>query len=144
MMIAYEHEGGGRTVYLPNQLDKLHYVVGMEDISTIFANTVKWALKAEIPATCEAPNTINMTFRRQENRTMVHLINFTGGQRYFKQLIPVRNIVVRVDKQLCAEKVRAYMLSNGKELEVEYQNRYYQVIVPELNDYDVVIFERSC
>jgi len=141
MMIAFEHESGGRTVYLPNQLDKLHYVVGMEDISMIFANSVKWALRDEIPATCEAPNTINITFRRQENKAMVHLINFTGGQRYFKQLISVRNIVVRVDKKLCAETVRAYMLSDGKELKIESQNKYYQVIVPELKDYDVVVFE---
>lgn len=141
MMIAYEHESGGRTVYLPNQLDRLHWVSGCSDLSQLFANAVKWAVNNSIPATCEGPNTIYMTLRTQEERAMVHLVNLTGGERYFKQFIPLYGINVKIKKTMCKNVVKAFMLSDRNMLNIKEEGEFYSVIVPELKDYDVLVFE---
>jgi len=145
MMIASEHEGGGRTVFLPNQLDQLNYTTGMPDISRLLSNAVLWSSGNDIPAECNAPDTVYITLRLKENKALVHLINFTGGQRYFKRLIPVFDIEVKVAKRLFGENVNvsASMLSDGSKLDICHNNGYITVTVPKLTDYDVVVFE-SC
>jgi len=143
MLIAYEHENGSRTVYFPNQLDRLHWAAGFPDLSQLFANAVNWSIKGDVPVTCECPNTIYMSFRQQEKRILVHLVNLTGGERYFKQIIPVNDIVVKIDKKLCSNPIKTFMLSGGKALEAEDMGNYYKVIVTELKDYDVLVLEQK-
>lgn len=143
MLIASELTGAGRCVYLPNQLDQLHYVVGMPDISQLLMNVVQWAVKGDLPAASDAPDTVYMTLRRQENRALLHLINFTGGQRYFKQLIPVHDIQVQVARHLLggSNDIHVKLLSDGSSLQAKLENGYVTVTVPKLTDYDVVVFE---
>src|SRR5690606_37035586 len=78
MAVTFEHTGGGRSVYLAGQFDKMHWVGGFPDFSRLFANAVLWTLRGDVPAACNAPNTICMSLRLQENRAMVHLVNLTG------------------------------------------------------------------
>jgi len=143
MIIASEHPGGGRTVYLPGQMDRFHWKAGFPDLSQIMSNAVRWSARYDVPLECDGPNTIYTTLRRQDNRIMVHLVNLTGGQRYFKQIIPLYDIDVKVKKELCGNKVRAYMLSDSKMLEICSDDLYYVVKVPKLNDYDVLVIEQE-
>ncbi|HEY5465557.1 MAG TPA: beta-galactosidase trimerization domain-containing protein, partial [Clostridia bacterium] len=139
MMIATEHPGGGRTVYLPGQIDKHHWRAGFADLSQILCNTVKWSAKGEIPIACDGPNTIYVSLRRQDGRNLVHLVNLTGGQRYFKQMIPLYDIEVKIEKSICGDHLKACMLSDSKILEIVADDRYYTITVPKLTDYDVLV-----
>jgi len=117
----------------------------ISDVSRLLSNAVLWSSGNNIPAECNAPDTVYMTLRLKENKALVHLINFTGGQRYFKRLIPVFDIEVKVAKRLFSENVNvsASMLSDGSKLDICHNNGYITVTVPKLTDYDVVVFE-SC
>jgi len=145
MMIVHERAGGQRSVYLPNQLDKLHYVSGMPDIARLLADSVRWAAHDDIPLRCVGPTTLSATLRLQENRALVHLINFTGGERYAKQLVPLYDIGVHVGVRLLpgSGSVRATSLSDGKELPVHRDGAYYGATLPRLADYEVVFFRRE-
>lgn len=140
-MIATEHPGGGRTVYLPSQIDRHHWRAGFPDLSQIMCNTVTWSARQDIPVVCDGPNTIYVSLRRQDGRSLVHLVNLAGGQRYFKQMIPLYGFTVKVKKDICGDHVRAYMLSDAKALEIHEDGGYYSVTVPVLLDYDIVVFE---
>jgi len=141
MMIARTHSGGGRTVYLPGQIDRLHWKGGFPDLSRIMANAVDWAAGGDLPIRCDAPTTIYASLRRQEGRAMVHLVNLTGGQRYFAQVVPVRDIGVRVRKSLVGASPRAFLLSDSRRIDLRDEGEYCAAVVPELRDYDVLVVE---
>lgn len=141
MAVAYEHAGGGRTIYLPGQFDRLHWITGFPDLSKLFANAILWTLKGDVPAVCDAPKTLCMSLRVQEKRAMVHLVNLTGGSRVFDQIIPVYDIPVRINRNLLGGRPKAFTLSNGNPLDIEEQNGCYSVVLPRIIDYEVVVFE---
>ena len=71
---------------------------------------------------------------------MVHLINSTGGDRYFDTFIPVFSIHMQVfDPD--AVYFKASCLSDGRKLELTHNNGYAQVTLDKLTDYEVIRFE---
>ena len=143
MMIAAEHPGGGRTVYLPGQIDRHHALAGFADLSRILSNSVAWAADHDLPVQVSGPNTLYVSLRRQSGRSLVHMVNLTGGQRYFRQMIPLIDIEVKIKKGLCGECVKAFLLSDRKPLEVRVVDGCHVVSVPRLIDYDVLVFEQE-
>jgi hypothetical protein len=140
MALLRQHEGGGKTVYFPGQIDRLHQVVGFEEISLILANAVKWTLGAAIPATCDAPDSVYLTLRLQKNRALVHLVNRSGGRRMLRQVVPVHDTQVSLN-DTGRTVSRAFLLSSGKELPLRCENGFYTAQLDKLGDYDVVVFE---
>ena len=143
---------GSRTVYFPGQIDRLHGKGGLPDLSTLMANAVRWCAAGSLPLLCEAPNTVYAALRLQEGRAMIHLVNLSGGRRYLRQIIPLRNIAVRIKKDLpvlpsSARAVGAYLLpqtgssTGSKRLAVRDEDNRFTVVVPELRDYEVLVIE---
>jgi hypothetical protein len=74
-------------------------------------------------------------------RRMVHLINLTGGERFFRELVPLRDVVVSLSPETGYRVVRAYTLTAGVELPITCLPEAWQVTVPEVTDYEVLVFE---
>ena len=140
MAVLREHKGGGKTVYLGGQLDKLLHVTGFDEIALLLANAVKWTLDGQPPATCDAPSSVYLTLRLQDGSANVHLVNLTGGPRMLRQIVPVHDITVSLSKTV-REAKRAFLLSTGEALPLTEREGRQSVTLPKLGDYDVIIFE---
>jgi hypothetical protein len=138
--VVREHTGGGKTVYFPVQLDKMYGIVGFSEIGGTLAGAASWTLGGNLRATCDAPDSVLLTLRLQDNRANVHLVNRTGGRRMLQQIVPVHDVKVQLSSSV-REPKRAFLLSTGEELALSRKGSMFEAIVPVLGDYDVVVFE---
>ncbi len=81
---------------------------------------------------------VEMTLMRQNGRTLLHLINLSGHSQtgYFAP-IPMSNIQI----QLAGEFKTARTLRKPGNLAVKAHNGYVEFTVPQLTDYELVVFE---
>jgi hypothetical protein len=141
MAVTCEHPGGGRVVYFPTEIDKYYLKISYPDLRTLIVNAVTWTANADMPVVVDGPPTLDITYRKKGNLRMVHLINLTGGKRFFTELIPLLNTRVGIRLESGQEVTKAYLLSDKKELPIALNGKYYETVVPKLTDYDVLVFE---
>jgi hypothetical protein len=98
LVVTHEHASGGRIVYVAGQLGRLFWNVRYPDHGRLIANAVCWARDAELPIRIEAPPSLQISLRKQPGRLMLHMINLSGGDRLFSDLVPVRDIRVTLSR----------------------------------------------
>jgi len=133
--------GGGRAIYFPAQVDKYYGKLGYPDLKTLLVNAVRWTAGGEPVLTVQAPPTLSVSLRAQEGRRLVHMVNLTGGRRFFTELVPLREVRVSLRAEGAPVIRRAFLLSDRKDLAVSAAGARYAVVVPEIRDYDVLVLE---
>jgi hypothetical protein len=141
LLVVKEHAGGGRTVYFAGAPGALYWAMPYPDLARLITNAVIWAADGLQPVYVTAPPTLQVSLRVQADRRLVHLINLTGGERFFRELVPVRDVRVALPLDAGVEVIEAYLLSDQQPLEVTHDNQLWSVTVPEIRDYDVLLFE---
>jgi hypothetical protein len=136
-------EGGGRTVYFPGQLGSLAWTVPYPDLQRLIADTVAWAAGGELPLQVAGPPTLQVSLRKQHDpeRRLVHLINLTGGERFFSELVELHDVTITLPVEDGYTAARALMLSDGEALPVTAGDGFWEVTVPVIHDYDVLVIE---
>jgi hypothetical protein len=106
----------------------------------LIVNSINYCRK-DIPILkISGPNTLLANVREQPGRTLVHLINLTGGKRLYEELIPLYDIEVGLAKE--GRKIKqVYTLSEKKKMICKKDDKYCSVSFEKLIDYDVVVFE---
>lgn len=140
--------GKGRVVYVANTMEALYYHYGFPDLGRVLANAVRWALAEPLTLEVDAPDYVDVTHMGQPGRALVHLINLpldkplnTGWRHPGRNLVAVRDIVVRL-RPPAGQKVKsARLASNEALLSFEMRNDACVVTVPALTDHEIVIFE---
>ncbi len=144
LVIIKESESGGRSVYFSGALGSLAWTVPYPDLQRLIANAVRWAAHDVLPLRVTAPPTLQVSLRTQASaRRMVHLINLTGGERFFRELVPLYDVIVELPAEAGCSVERAFMLSDGAALPVAQVDGVWRVTVPRVVDYDVLVFELS-
>jgi hypothetical protein len=143
LVVIREHESGGRTLYFSGRPGALYHTMPYPDLGYLIANAVTWAADGVLPVYVEGPPSLQVSIRTQPNRRLVHLINLTGGDRFFQELVPLRDVKVAVPLEEGEDVQRVYRLSDGVDLAFDCEDRRCQVTVPEIMDYDVVVFETA-
>ncbi|MBN1247275.1 MAG: beta-galactosidase trimerization domain-containing protein [Anaerolineae bacterium] len=141
LMAIKEQPEGGRAVTFTGKLGTLYWTMPYPDLGRLIANMVRWAAVDALPIEVEGPGTLQVSLRRQGDRRMVHLINLTGGERFFRELVPLVDITVRLRVEDGYAVQGASMLSNGEGLSVEARNGFWSFVVPKLTDYDVLVVD---
>ncbi|MGC9347079.1 MAG: hypothetical protein ACP5JG_02980, partial [Anaerolineae bacterium] len=141
LAIVREHEGGGRTVYFSGRPGALYWTMPYPDLGRLVVNAVTWAAGDVLPVYVEGPPTLQVSVRTQQNRRLIHLINLTGGKRFFRELVALRDVKLALPAAEAEDVRRAYRLSDGLELPIDREDGRCQVTVPEIRDYDVIVFE---
>ena len=90
------------------------------------------------------PSFGQVTVTRQGARTMVHLLTYLpelrGKQQIIEEPVSVREVLLRL--RTGDGKVKtAYLAPSRERLAIQYRNGYAEVVVPEINGYQMVIFE---
>jgi hypothetical protein len=141
LVVAREHAGGGRTVYFAGAPGALYWVMPYPDLARLITNAVTWAAGGSQSLYVTAPPTLQVSLRVQPGRRMVHLINLTGGERFFRELVPLRDVRVLLPLADGCNVAGAYLLSDRQPLAVTRDGSSWAVRVPEVRDYDVLVFE---
>ena len=141
LMVAKEHAQGGRTVHFAGALGTLAWTVPYPDLRRLIANAVVWAAHDALPIRVGGPPSLQVSLRTQPGRRLVHLINLTGGERFFRELVPLHDVTVTLPVRAGHSVHRAFLLSDGRELPVIQGADAWQVTVPRIVDYDVLVFE---
>jgi len=166
---SYEAEIAGvvvgvKTTYYPWRLGANYWYTGSPRLLRLLANTVSF-LAGEPPVKVDAPHTVITEAWRQGDRVVVHLLNYTAGQRILAvdftgarqplpaysgwppihpiaEIIPVHDIMVRVDVELLGyENVKAYSPLTKREYPVTTSKNHVRVDVGKLEEYEVVVIE---
>ena len=75
--------GSTRAVYFPGQPDLLFWTIHDPSLGRLLVNAVRWAAQDRQPLEVQAPSTLQVSLRVKHHLRLVHLINLTGGPRYF-------------------------------------------------------------
>lgn len=141
------HENG-RIVYFCNQPELLFYRYGFPDLGRMLANAVRWTANEPPVIEVKAPDFVEATLMVQGARRMVHLVNFpvdkplnTGWRHIGRTLVPVPDIAVRLALGRHQRVRAARLATNEQPLAVEQGEGSATVVVPQLLDHEIVIFE---
>jgi hypothetical protein len=139
--------GAGRVVWFANEIERLFYRYGFPDLGRIYANAVRYAAGDALDLVVDAPEFVDISHMRQSGRTLVHLINLpvgkplaTGWRPIGRTLVPVHDIGIRL--KLDGRKLVDVRLA-GEEACVTFRcdGDWASVVVPRLDDHEVVVFE---
>lgn len=140
--------GGGRTVYFANSMEALYYRYGFPDLGRVLANAVRWAEGRPQDLEVDAPDYVDVTHMGQPGRALVHLVNLpldkplnTGWRHPGRNLVPVRDIGVRLRRPAGRRVTKVHLASSGAQLKATMINDVCAVMVPELADHEIVVFD---
>jgi len=154
-------EVGGGIIYYGMRLG-LHYSrLGHPDYRELFRRPLE-RYAGEPPIRVEAPETIQAEYYHVGEGITVHLVNHTYNQRILhaptgpskqstpgfsptytvhpaRTIIPVRNVTIRISKQLLGDvEVRAMDVIREEEFDVTYEKNHIIVRVPTIDEYRLV------
>jgi len=134
--VVLNQYGKGKSLYLAGTFAEHFYDYNYEEHKTIVANAIRAFSK--VPVKLEGVNgNVEIVIRKQKNRLLVHLINYTGPfPRPMESIIPQKDFNLIIT----GEKVKnAKTLFSDKKLECNSQ----QIKIPLLNEYEVIIIETA-
>jgi hypothetical protein len=138
--MAVAKEGQGRTVYFPTPLGRFFMETRYPDLGRMIKQAVLWASGKPAPMKMDGYTSLHTSLRRQKGRLLVHLVNLTGGERFFTQIHPLYDVPLAVRVQP-GSKPTARMAESGQALEIRREGDYAAVVVPKVGDLDIVVFE---
>lgn len=140
--------GKGRVVYFCNQSELLFYRYGFPDLGRVLANAAGWALNEPPVIEVDAPDYVEATLMVQPQRRLVHLVNMplgkpvnSGWRQIGRNLVPVADIGVRLGLGVDGRVREARLATTEQVLPVKTRDGYAEVVVPQLHDHEIVVFE---
>ena len=134
--------GKGRAAYMPCLAGDFYARFRMWEYQALLAGAVRWARADRPLLEAECPATVEIELRRQADpsRILVHLVNNTGDmQRPISEIIPIRDIRIRLGVEDPARVRRVHALSTCRDLPFERDADAITFALDELNLYDVVV-----
>jgi hypothetical protein len=130
--------GKGRVAWLPWDVAGLYYRHGNEGHSGILKDLIDGLLPRGRQIVTDAHPLVEMTLMRQGSRRMLHLVNLSGHAdiAYFDP-VPMRDIRIRV----VGSYSRARAAVAGQPLEVTRKGEYGEIVLPLLEQYEVIVLE---
>lgn len=135
--IVYKEIGRGRVAWLPWDLGGLYYRVSLPAHRALFHDVVG-RLYPKRQLLTNAHPLVEITWMKQGERRLVHMINLSGHSQtgYFAPM-KMNNIHLEVEGQFkSARTVRA-----PRQIPVRIQEGHTAFTIPELTDYELVVLE---
>lgn len=142
VVVAHEY-GKGRSVFFPGQTDKLFISAGHPDYGILLRNAVQWATGEGAPLLqTDALPSVHVSVTRQPHtgRTLVHLLNYTGGyRRPITHLVPCHDVSITLRVEHTP--TRAYLIRSGQDIPFDVKGGQITFKVPTVHDYEAVVLE---
>lgn len=132
--------GAGRVAYSPGALSSAFGAFGMLQHQALIGVLVEWVLAGRNPLRVQAPQSVYVEWRRRgETVDLIHLVNnSTDSHSPIGEFIPVYGLEIRLRRE-GARRVRSLRMKQDLPFRVE--EGWTTVILPRLDQYDVVVFE---
>ncbi|MBU4201153.1 MAG: beta-galactosidase trimerization domain-containing protein [Verrucomicrobia bacterium] len=140
--------GKGRAVFFAGNFGEHYLDYGIPEHRMLVANAVA-SFGKPLVTLADAPGSLEVVLRRQgpeaigegnQERIIVHLVNFTGEMRRpLERIIPCRNVEVTLNIGKKVSSVRA--LAANKPLKFAVKGRSVRFVVPEVREYEVIAVE---
>ncbi|WP_320122017.1 alpha-amylase family protein [uncultured Sphaerochaeta sp.] len=128
--------GDGLVYYFGWPLGREYYELGQSDICNVIMDVLQ---PDNNGFTVIGPKSVNAFFREQKNRINIHLVNRTGGDRFLTEIVPVCNIEIRYYGR---ENIRrVFSVQSNREVSIQKHQDSISVLLPKLDDYDIIAFE---
>jgi len=121
-VVAREHEGGGRTAYIPFNIGAIFWEVMAADHGTLIANTVRWALGKPSDVTIEGPGVLDVCVREGAGKTVVLVNNLTNPMMMkgpIRTVLPVGPITVSLKLPDGKRDAKARLVGAGTDIAVQ-------------------------
>jgi hypothetical protein len=132
--------GAGRTVFIPWLIGRQYEWKGNNGQRALFMAALENLLKVEGSIKTDASPLIEMTHMRNRNGAFewIGMINHSGQTGdAFRDPVPVHNINIRFKSLKPLKKV--YLPRSGKELAFRQRDGWIDCVVPEVNDFEMVV-----
>ncbi|NLX42647.1 MAG: family 10 glycosylhydrolase [Chloroflexi bacterium] len=140
-VVVLREPAAGRTAFLATSLGRSFQMAHYPPLGELVADLVRWAGCDSLPLRVSAPPTLQVSLRRCSQGLAVHCVNLTGGERYMREIVPLHKVRLAVPAAAGAAVPRATQLATGAALPVAQGDGWFEVTLPELGAYDVVLFE---
>lgn len=143
-VIAREHAGGGRTVYIPWNIGAIFWEVLAGDHARLIANSVNWALGKRPDVEIEGQGVIDLSVREGEGKTLVLVNNLTNPMMMkgpIREIYPIGPLTVSVAVPQGRALRRAHRAGNGEELEFTLADGRVRVSIDQLSSLDAIQFD---
>jgi hypothetical protein len=108
----------------------------------LVADAVRWVARGQVAVEVAAPPTLQVSVRRQSGRRLIHVVNLTAGERLFTQLVPLADVRLSLPAEGERAPRTARALAVGAALPVIVREERWEVTVPRIEDYEVLVFEQ--
>ncbi len=162
--IIYNKYGEGASIYYTGQLGRHYWRTGLPEYGLLIRNSALFLMDNKPDFIVEAPETVAFEAHIQGNRLNLHLLNHTYNQRILatrigkikqavspygsaeathppREVIPVHNIVIKINKRLAPGNRRAYSPLTGKDYYIVEKEDYLEITVPMLKEYELIVLE---
>jgi len=134
--------GGGRTAYVPADIDRCFGRYNLPDHGDLLANIVHWATPDPIPLQVSGPGLIDCHLYQQPGRLILHLVNLTAtGHVPMHEQIPVGPLQVEIELPNDVTGRTASCLVSEETLDAAVEDGWVRCEVPSVAAHEVIVVE---
>ena len=140
--------GKGRVVYFAGDVSGAYGNFGDPSLRKLLRNAVRWANDGPLPIETDAPLAVEVRCYRQNDRYLVHLMNYVTSQprvwpevggSAVEETIPIHDINIRLHTRKSPSHV--YLASGKQSIPFEYKDNFASVRIPKLDVFDILVVE---
>ncbi len=140
--LLWHAHGRGRTAYFPWPIGGLFFDLSLPEYRSLLVHAVESVSKSGRQVVTNAPPQVEIVVGQQpeRNRTLVHLINYSGHEgRSFHDPLEIRDVEVTIRGVRAGAHARSAEL--GKSLSLETSEAELTFVLPRLGLFDLVVIE---
>jgi hypothetical protein len=134
--------GGSRRAYFAADIDRRFYRDYLPDHGRLIANTIRWAAHNDILLKVEGVGLIDCHLYKQEDRTILHLVNLTGTGTWrspMRETIPVGPVKVSIRMPAGARPRAVELLVADQVQSVALSDRWASFELESLGSHEVAV-----
>lgn len=132
--------GKGEAIYFTGSMGEMYNEYHVFEYKRLVGNIISDCLKDRIEFE-NAPTNLEVVLREQEERMILHLINYQAGPtRPFEKLTPVSDLKIKIPEAWKIKKV--YSCGTNSKLKSKRNDGKLEFTLPELNEYEILVLER--
>jgi hypothetical protein len=143
--LLVRHQGsGGKTAFLPADLDRRYASDNLPDHGDLLANLVRWAAGPRLPLHVEGPGLLDCHLYRQSHRLILHLVNLTNAGTWrapVEELLPVGPLRIRLALPAGVKGKIARLLVTGKRPAASFRDGFASLTLSSVLDHEVLVIE---
>jgi hypothetical protein len=147
MVFTKLHEAGGHLAYWPADIDRCYGERALPDHGRLLANTIKWAVKGDLPFTLRGPGYLDCHLYRQDNRLIFHVCNYSGAEvkpGYMDEFLPVGPLEITIKKPCPGWKPLGIECRvEGKNVSCIEKGDSLSFVIDRVIDHEMIVIEGS-